>query len=139
MSRPQPFFAAVCLGALGFALSAGASAQPAVNYFTIDGGGGVTSGGGITITSSIGQHDAGRLIGGNRCLKGGFIPASLPDYCEGDANRDGQVSFPDITEVIRRFNQPVDPCRGLGDANADGIASFPDIASILRNFAEICP
>lgn len=53
--------------------SAVAHAQDyAINWFTVDGGGGTSTGGTYTVTGTIGQPDAGRLIGGNFTLEGGF-------------------------------------------------------------------
>ncbi len=46
----------------------------AVDWFTIDGGGGASSGGNYTLSGTIGQHDAGTLSGGNYTLQGGFWP-----------------------------------------------------------------
>ena len=51
------------------------NAQFAIDWFTIDGGGGVSSGGGFTLTGTIGQPDTGTLCGGNYTLQGGFWPA----------------------------------------------------------------
>ena len=45
-----------------------------VDWFTIDGGGGVSSGGSYTLSGTIGQPDAGTLSGGNYTLEGGFWP-----------------------------------------------------------------
>ena len=43
-----------------------------LDWFTIDGGGGVSSGGNYTLSGTIGQPDAGTLSGGNYTLEGGF-------------------------------------------------------------------
>lgn len=43
-----------------------------IDWFTIDGGGGTSSGGPYTLTGTIGQPDAGRLSGGNYVVEGGF-------------------------------------------------------------------
>ena len=51
-----------------------ANAQYAIDWFTIDGGGGTSSGGNFTLTGTIGQPDAGTLSGGNYTLQGGFWP-----------------------------------------------------------------
>jgi len=54
----------------------GATAINAQNYtidwFTIDGGGGTSTGGVYTVQGTIGQPDAGILTGGNYSLQGGF-------------------------------------------------------------------
>ncbi|CAN5822590.1 hypothetical protein BH11PLA1_BH11PLA1_00390 [soil metagenome] len=46
----------------------------AIKWYTIDSGGGVSTGGGLTLTGTIGQPDAGRLTGGTLVLEGGFWP-----------------------------------------------------------------
>src|SRR5438874_7624372 len=49
-----------------------ANAQYAIDWLTLDGGGGTSSGGSFTLTGTIGQPDAGTLAGGNYTLDGGF-------------------------------------------------------------------
>ena len=56
-------------------LPASAHAQYAIDWFTVDGGGGTSSGGSFTLTGTIGQTDAATLSGGNYSLQGGFWPA----------------------------------------------------------------
>ena len=51
-----------------------ANAQYAIDWLTLDGGGGTSSGGSFTLTGTIGQPDAGTLSGGNYTLQGGFWP-----------------------------------------------------------------
>ena len=57
-------------------LVAGASKTAAQNYsidwFTIDGGGGTSTGGVYSVSGTIGQPDAGHLSGGNFTVDGGF-------------------------------------------------------------------
>jgi hypothetical protein len=43
-----------------------------IDWFTIDGGGGTSTGGVYSLSGTIGQPDAGRLAGGNYTLDGGF-------------------------------------------------------------------
>ena len=43
-----------------------------IDWFTIDGGGGTSSGGQYTLSGTIGQPDAGELKGGAYVLEGGF-------------------------------------------------------------------
>jgi hypothetical protein len=48
-------------------------AQPfAINWSTIDGGGGTSTGGVYSVSGTIGQPDAGKMSGGNYTLQGGF-------------------------------------------------------------------
>jgi hypothetical protein len=51
-----------------------AHAQHAIDWFTVDGGGGASSGGSFTLTGTIGQPDAGKMTGGSYMLEGGFWP-----------------------------------------------------------------
>src|SRR5437763_10952286 len=43
-----------------------------IDWFTIDGGGGTSSGGQYSLSGTIGQPDAGHLTGGTYTLEGGF-------------------------------------------------------------------
>jgi hypothetical protein len=47
-------------------------AQFALDWFTIDGGGGTSAGGAYSISGTIGQPDAGSMSGGSFALVGGF-------------------------------------------------------------------
>src|SRR5690349_24067725 len=59
--------------AIFFCCAASAAAQNySIDWFTIDGGGGTSSGGQYTLSGTIGQPDAGTLSGGNYTLDGGF-------------------------------------------------------------------
>ena len=60
-----------CFLALLLSLLA-AHAQYAVDWFTIDGGGGTSTGGVYQISGTIGQPDAGKMSGGNFAIDGGF-------------------------------------------------------------------
>jgi len=61
---------------VGFALAHGAHSLRAQSYsidwFTIDGGGGTSTGGVYAVSGTIGQPDAGTMSGGNYTLDGGF-------------------------------------------------------------------
>ncbi len=43
-----------------------------VDWFTIDGGGGTSTGGVYSVSGTIGQPDAGKMSGGNFTIDGGF-------------------------------------------------------------------
>lgn len=53
-------------------LVATAEAQYAIDWFTVDGGGGLSSGGAYMLTGTIGQPDAAIASGGGYTLEGGF-------------------------------------------------------------------
>jgi hypothetical protein len=61
------------LGVLSLATALSASAQTySIDWYTIDGGGGTSSGGPYTLSGTIGQPDAGLHTGGGYTLVGGF-------------------------------------------------------------------
>lgn len=49
-----------------------------IDWFTIDGGGGTSTGGGYSVSGTIGQPDAGVSSSGNYSLIGGFWGAVIP-------------------------------------------------------------
>lgn len=67
----------IFFGAFLMAAVAGFSQNYSIDWFTIDGGGGTSSGGPYTLSGTIGQPDAGRLSGGTYTLEGGFWGIAL--------------------------------------------------------------
>ena len=61
---------AFCLFSSAFCLSVWG--QYSLDWSTIDGGGGTSTGGVYAVTGTIGQPDAGAMSGGNFTLEGGF-------------------------------------------------------------------
>src|SRR2546430_2364390 len=76
---------AVLAAALATSLAAAhAGAQTYdLSWYTIDGGGGTSSGGVFVLSGTIGQPDAGTMTGGIYELRGGFWPgaAGMPTGC----------------------------------------------------------
>jgi hypothetical protein len=65
-------------GALPFAFCLVAAAQPyPIDWSTLDGGGGTSTGGAYSVSGTIGQPDAGMMSGGNFSLSGGFWPGII--------------------------------------------------------------
>ncbi len=62
--------AGVCWLLAAFCIQA--SAQYSIDWSTIDGGGGTSTGGTYQVVGTIGQPDAGTMSGGNYTLQGGF-------------------------------------------------------------------
>jgi hypothetical protein len=54
-----------------------------IDWFTIGGGGGTSTGGVYSVSGTIGQPDAGTLSGGNYSLIGGFWGAVIPVQTPG--------------------------------------------------------
>jgi hypothetical protein len=71
---------------IGLALMANsASAQSySIDWFTINGGGGTSTGGTYSLSGTIGQPDPGAMSGGNYTLSGGFWPGIIvPSATDG--------------------------------------------------------
>ncbi len=54
-----------------------------IDWFTIDGGGGASTGGVYAVSGTIGQPDAGTMSGGNYTLQGGFWGVAVAIQTEG--------------------------------------------------------
>ena len=115
-----------------------------VSWYTLDGGGGTSTGGDFALSGTIGQPDAGTMTGGDFELAGGFWPGvtvSQPEPCEGDANGDGTVDPLDSGYVLARFGCPVgtgDPSCDAADQNGDGAVDPLDSGFVLARFGT-CP
>jgi hypothetical protein len=115
-------------------LCVNASAQPfEIVKSTIDGGGGISSGGTFTLSGTIGQHDAGgTMTGGGYVLTGGFwagSSTSTPRLC-ADQNEDGAVTPTDFTAWISNFNAN----EPRADVNQDGAVTPTDFTAWIAAF-----
>ena len=113
-----------------------ANAQFSIDWYTIDGGGGTSTGGPFSLMGTIGQHDAGSaMIGGALSISGGFWGAGIgPGPCPADFNGDGQVDFFDYLDFVAAFAEE-DPS---ADFNGDGQVDFFDYLDFVAAFAEGC-
>ena len=123
-------------------LTAAASAVPAIDWYSIDGGGGTSSSGTISLSGAIGQPDAGAtMTGGTLSVMGGFFAAT----CEADALPGcnvadvavpyGILDLSDINIFAGSFlaNTP------LGDIDGNGIFDLTDINLFIGAFTSGCP
>ena len=126
--------------AAGLVLTSGlARAQFTVYWYTVDNGGGQTTGGSFQVTGTNGQPDAGTLVGGVFEVAGGFWTGAAACY----ANCDGSTVAPalnvnDFICFLTRF--------AAGDtyANCDHSITPPvlnvlDFGCFLNQFAAGCP
>ena len=61
----------LCMFLIGLTLTTTTHAQSyAITWWTVDGGGGTSAGGGYTLSGTIGQPDAGIMTGGGYTLAG---------------------------------------------------------------------
>lgn len=74
MKRSTFVFGIACTAAVAGSI---ALADPyAIDWFTIDGGGGTSTGGVYSVSGTLGQPDAGTMAGGVYRLEGGFWAAA---------------------------------------------------------------
>lgn len=157
--RTRPLFAA-CVGC-----SAAATlvwAQPSIPWYTVDGGGGTSTGGVYSLSGTIGQPDAGVLSGGTFTLTGGFWAgagggsaacnrADITDIGDSGAGPDGQLTLDDILLYINEYNDSIGcpgsaPCNkaditDIGDSGSgpDGQLTLDDILAFIDDYNAGCP
>ena len=112
--------------ALALALGAPALAQPEVSWWTVDGGGGMSSGGSFEVTGTAGQPDAGGATGGSSDLESGFwyadhpfVPVELQSF-EIVSNRSVEPASgsPADAPSCRQDGEPSDSTRAQGPPSA---------------------
>lgn len=114
-----------------------AHAQTDLTWFTIDCGGGTSTGGVYTLSGTIGQPDAAVSTGGDYTLAGGFWAAATVD-CPGDINGDGVVNLTDLAILLSNFGVGTGATRSNGDLNGDGAVNITDLAILLAAFGSSC-
>jgi hypothetical protein len=77
MKRKWQIFSLVLLLALLPLLLASATAAFDLSWWSVDGGGGKSTGGGYTLQGAAGQADAGQMRGGNFSLSGGYLVEAM--------------------------------------------------------------
>ncbi|MDX2197788.1 MAG: hypothetical protein SF069_02320 [Phycisphaerae bacterium] len=129
------FSALTVVAALGLV----AQAQYAINWYTIDGGGGTSTGGTYILSGTIGQPDAGTMTGGTYALAGGFWAGIQPDgELLGDMNCNGFVEVGDIGGFVLAITNPAQyaatypDCNiNLADVNQNGFVEVGDIGAFV--------
>ena len=92
-----------------FLLCTAAHAQNySIDWFTIDGGGGTSTGGVYSVSGTIGQPDAGTMTGGSYTIDGGFWG------------------------IIAAVQMPGAPLLSITRSNSFAIVSWPDNATSFR-------
>jgi hypothetical protein len=118
-----------------------AQAQPfEVSWWTIDGGGGVSSGGVYSVSGTIGQPDAGSaMTGGTFSVSGGFwVGTGSTPPCLADFDGDGFVDFFDFDAYVACFEGTVCPPGKTADFDGDGFVDFFDFDAYLAAFEAGC-
>ena len=112
-----------------------------IRWYTIDGGGGVSTGNGLTVSGTVGQPDAGVLSGGDLTLSGGFWAAGAEQPCAlpGDITGDGAVDLNDLAIVLANYGVPGGALYEDGDLDGDGDVDLADLAIVLAAYGTSCP
>ena len=116
------WFVLVMASALGVSMSQAQSFS--IDWYSMDGGGGTSTGGVYAVTGTIGQPDAGSLMGGEYALEGGFwgilaVPtAAGPTLLVVPAGLGfATISWnPDSPGFVLQMNSTVDNPAGWSDA-----------------------
>ena len=130
----------------GAALLLGAGpalAQPfSINWHTIDGGGGTSTGGGFELTGTIGQPDAGTLSGGTLACAGGFWTGAggpLPCYPNCDSSTVSPVlNVGDFTCFLQRY-AAAEAYANCDNSTVAPVLNVGDFTCFLQRYAAGCP
>jgi hypothetical protein len=123
------------------ALAPAAHAQLSIDWHTIDGGGGASSGGGFTLTGTIGQPDAGAMSAGAFACAGGFWAGGAgqpPCYANCDNSTTSPVlNVADFTCFLQRF-AAADPYANCDNSTTSPVLNVADFTCFLQRFAAGC-
>jgi len=128
--------------ALAFLVTSLASVAYGIDltWYTIDGGGTTSGGGQFQLSGTIGQPDAGVLVGGGFELSGGFwSPSATPLPCVGDIDGDNQVGLADLSVLLANFGTAAGAAPEEGDLDGDGDIDLTDLSVLLAAFGAVCP
>ena len=101
-----------------------------INWHTMDGGGGTSSGGSFELSGTIGQADAGAaMTGGSYAVSGGFwAGGEAASSCLADLNGDGTVDAADLATMLGAWgSNPGSPA----DLDDNGDVNAADLAILL--------
>lgn len=119
--------------------AAAAAGDFEVSWYTVDGGGGTSSGGDFVLSGTAGQPDAGELVGGDLVLRGGFWQpvAGGCGPCPTDTNDDGDTDSADLAELLADWGAiPLGNCL---DSDQDGDIDSADLAELLSAWGPCVP
>jgi len=119
-------------------IAAGAQALE-IPWFTVDGGGGTSSGGAFVLRGTVGQYDAGvaTLTGGAYEVVGGFWAGDAGGGCNAAdlAPPFGLLDLADVSAFVAAFTaQDL-----LADLDGSGTLDLADISIFVAAFLAGCP
>ena len=101
-----------------------------ISWYTVDGGGGTSSGGDFVLRGTIGQPDAGDLTGGGFTLRGGYWQPGGCGNCPTDVDGNGETGAFDLANLLGAWG-PVTPGSACLDADGNGFIEAFDLAVLL--------
>ena len=134
MNSSRVFSMIVGVLTVSFTAAVAQMAAPAgydLSWNTVDGGGGISTGGTFELSGTVGQPDASMIpmTGGTFEVSGGFWPGSAAPApeCVGDVNHNGVVNIDDLVLVITHWGQ----AGGQGDVNHNNIINIDDLVQVM--------
>ncbi len=116
-------------------LSLPATADYKIDWHTIDGGGGRSSGGDYAVVGTIGQADTGEMSGGGFSLSGGFWPNTLFQQCFVDFEHFARFA---IYWLDAPCNASNNWCFG-SDLDSSGDVTVSDLNEVVYFWLDYCP
>ncbi len=105
-----------------------------LSWNTIDGGGGVSTGGGFKLSGTIGQPEAGVMSGVGFEIVGGFWPG-IAERCDPDCTGEGNLTIADFACFQMKFVAQA----AYADCTHDGNFTIADFACFQASFVQGCP
>ncbi len=142
MNRPNGTTLLVTALAFSLGASSQATADFTIDWWTVDGGGGMwATDPAMTfeLSGTIGQPDAGTvMVGGPFELVGGFWALGAPCTLLGDLNGDGVIDLLDLSQLLAHFGTLSGATYEDGDLNGDGAVDLLDLSELLIGFGSSC-
>ena len=121
--------ALVAIACLGGVVVAGGPFE--ISEWTLDGGGGQSTGGPFVVDGTLGQPDASPpMSGGGFEVVGGFWGAVS---CPADLDGNGAIDLGDLNIVLGSFGGGIS-----GDINGDGVTDLADLNLVLGGCGSPC-
>ena len=118
-------------------LAQSASAQPFdISWYTIDCGGGTSTGGAFQLSGTIGQHDTGVMSGGQYTLTGGYWSGAGEAPCYADCDGSGTL---DIFDFLCFQNSFVSGEPYACDCDPAPVCDIFDFLCFQNAFVTGCP
>ena len=135
MKRLRRVACLVAMGAATLAFAVGPDGLD-LSWYTIDGGGGISNGGSLQLSGTIGQPDPGTMSAGDLTLSGGFWVRGATVAVPGDIDGNGIVDLFDVEAYLDCVTGPgatsIPPGCESADLNEDGSIDMVDFSLLQQ-------